>query len=162
MKDTEKEIVQLSLAEKNPTDRPGIVEELLTDLRESLPGIFTDLSGSGRTWLRGKSAQEAARAQQILSEVLDKIGRLKLDEREQEERHRQQAELHSIEMKQKQAQLFLSSLQGATQACRELTEMGVDVDMHAILAGLGIHINQIGESAPPTTEPPRIEVEKGK
>jgi len=161
MSDGEKELIQIGLTEKDSSDRPGIVEELLTDLKDALPGVFTDLSSSGRTWFKGKSAQEAARAQQILSEVLDKIGRLKLDEREQDHRHRQESELHSIEVKQKQAELYLSSLERATKLCCELTDMGVDVDLRAILAGMDIHINSLPELAS-SKAVPRIEAEKSK
>ncbi|QDV67165.1 hypothetical protein Poly24_08570 [Rosistilla carotiformis] len=162
MSDEQKEIIQIGLTEKESADRAGLVEELLTDLKEALPGVFTDLSSSGRTWFKGKSAQEAARAQQILSEVLDKIGRFKLDEREQDHRHRQESELHSIDVKQKQAELYLSSLERATKLCRELTEMGVDVDIRAVLAGMDIHINSLPEIVSSTAAVPRIDAEKSK
>jgi hypothetical protein len=146
----EKQIARLGLSEKDGTNRPGIVEEMLVDLREALPGLFVDLFDSGRTWLRGKSAQEAARAQQILSDVIDRIGRLKLDEREQQHRHVIENQRHDVDIEQKRMELYLSSLERATKVVKELAEMGVDVDITAILRGLPVHIDAITLERPDT------------
>ena len=139
----EKQIARIGLCEKDGTNRPGIVEEMLVDLRAALPGLFVDLSDSGRTWLRGKSAQEVARAQQILSDVIDRIGRLKLDEREQQHRHFIENERHDVDMEQKRMELYLSSLERATKVVKELFELGVEVDITAILRCLPVNIDAI-------------------
>jgi hypothetical protein len=139
----EKQVARVGLSEKDKNNRPGLVEEMLVDLREALPGLFVDLSSSGTTWLRGKSAQETAKAQQILSDVIDRIGRLKLDELEQQHRHAIENERHDIDIEQKRMELYLSSLERATKIVKELAEMGVDVDITAILRGLPVHIDSI-------------------
>ncbi len=138
----QKEVTKIALREKSH-ERPGLVEEMLLDLREALPGLFVDLSTSGRSWLRGKSAQEMAKAQQILSEVIDRIGRLKLDEREQEHRHAIENEQNRVDVQQKRMDLYLTSLERATRIVRELSEAGVDVDVTAILREMPIHISAI-------------------
>ena len=148
MTQEKKEIVSVGLSEKTDQDRPGIVEEMLVDLREALPGLFVDLSQSGRTWLRGKSAQETAKAQQILSDVIDRIGRLKLDEREQCHRHDLENAQQHLDFKQRQMELYLSSLERATKIVKDLSEVGVDVDITAILNGTPVHIDSISQEPP--------------
>lgn len=141
--DNEKPLCQIGLSEKGGSICVGLVEELLIDIREALPGVFTDLSCAGTGWLRGKSEQEAARAQQILSDVIDRIGRLKLDEREQRHRHAIENDRHDVDMEAKRMELYVSSLERVTTAVRALNEMGVDVDITAILRGLPVHIDLV-------------------
>jgi hypothetical protein len=144
----EKSICQVGLSEKDGNNRPGIVEEMLADIREAIPGLFTDLSTAGKGWLRGKSDQEAARAKQILADVIDRIGRLKLDERNQEHRQDIETARHDVDMQAKRVDLYFSSLERAVAVVRTLTEMGVDVDISAILRGLPMHIDLVDLESP--------------
>ena len=45
-------------------------------------------------------------------------------------------------------ELYLSSLERATKLVKELAEMGVDVDITAILRGLPVHIDAITLEGP--------------
>jgi hypothetical protein len=131
------------LSEKDKNNRPTLIEEVLVDLRESLPGLFTDLSSSGRAWFQGKAGQEKAKADQILADVLDKLGRLRLDEREQQHRHAIERERHDVDMQAKRLEQYVSALERAAAAARALSDLGVDVDMAAVLRGLPVRIDLV-------------------
>jgi hypothetical protein len=107
---------------------------MAADLRDALPGLLTDLSKSGRGWLRGKSEQEIARAKEILSHAIERIGRLALDEKDQKHRHRLECANQDFELQAKQTDLYLTSLERAVAICRDLNEMGIDVDLTQILS----------------------------
>lgn len=143
MTENNKEIAAIVLRERDSDGPPGLVKEMLLDLRNALPGLFQDFSTSGRTWLRGKSAQEAARAQQILSDVIDRIGRLNLDEREQRHRHAIESENHDIDVQRQRADMYLTSFERATKIVKDLNGAGIDIDVAAILHGLPFGINSI-------------------
>jgi hypothetical protein len=144
-----KQFAQIGLSEKNNSNRAGIFEGILADLKEALPGIFVDLSNLGRTWLWGKSSQETAKADQILSETIDRIGRLKLAESEQQHRQAIESAQHDVEIEKKRMELYLNSLERAVKIVKDLSEMGVDIDITAILQGLPFHISSVQTGAMP-------------
>ena len=106
----------------------------MAELRSSLPGMLTDLNSSGRNWAKGKSEQEVARAKEIMSSVIDRIGRLALDEQDQTHRHRLELAQQDVELQSKQTDTYLSAMERAVGIVKELAEMGVDIDFVAILS----------------------------
>ena len=151
MTEEQKELVTLALTEKGD-NKPGLVQEMLRDLQEAMPGLFVDLSGSGRAWLRGKSAQETAKAQQILSEVIDRIGRLRLEECEQDHRQVIEQEKHKMELEKQRLELYLTALERAAKIASELADAGIDVDITAILSGIPMNITSIASVPDPQTD----------
>lgn len=129
-----KEHLSLTASSKQSDDDESIVEKMIADLREALPGLLTDISSSGRSWLRGKSEQEVARAREILSHAIDRIGRLALDEQEMRHRHRLETSSHRMEMQSKEADLYLQALERAVSIVKDLNELGVDVDVKQVVA----------------------------
>jgi len=132
----EKPLIQIGLSEKGQNGKPGLIEELLRVVREGLPGSLKDLSISARKWWSGKAAQEAGKADQILAEVFEKIGRLNLDEAEQVHRHAHENARHDAEMQAKRQENYYSNLQQAIAVVKALNEMGVDIDLATVLRGL--------------------------
>lgn len=160
MSDGHKEVVSLALTEEAGNNPPGVVAGMLADLKDELPGLFVDLSKCGRRFLGGKSAQEVAKAQQIQSEAIDRIGRLKMDEREQVHRHAIENDRHEMDTQAKRVELYESKLRAAITTVQELRDMGIDVDITAILNGFTININNIERDA--TVSEPLIAIEHSK
>ncbi|BBO31962.1 hypothetical protein [Lacipirellula parvula] len=131
-----KESIKLTLTERSPTPRPGVIETMLEDLRQAMPGMLSDLGGSGRMWARGKSEQEVARAKEIVSQAIERIGKLSLEEQDQIHRHGIEREKHDAEMERARVACYLESLDRVIAIAQRLTEMGAEVDIQALIAGV--------------------------
>jgi len=135
--ETAQEAIRLSLAERGESP-PGLSESLVGDLREALPGILSDLAKSGSRWTRGKSAQEVAKAQEILSQVVDRIERLAMDNEEQNHRHRIEGERHDAEMQRERVELYLSAIERTVVIVQQLIAMGIDVNIEAMIGAIPV------------------------
>lgn len=124
-----KELVNVSLTPKDGEAKPGVLEAMLHDLKEMLPGLLGGATDAARVWFRGKAKQESAKAAEIFSSTVDRLARLAIDEKEQAHRHRMEAERHDLEMKQLEAELYLDSMKKATDIIKDLNEAGVDVNI---------------------------------
>lgn len=138
-----KELVQLDLSEKDTSSRPGTIEEMVTDIRAMAHGLISDLSASGKNWFRGKSDQELAKAKQILSDVIDRVGRLALDEKDQTHRHRIEDENQRLANRAKDVELYLSALERVAKIIKDFADAGIDVDIRAVLRGLPIDVADV-------------------
>ncbi len=103
-----KELMQLHLSEKDEDGNVHPIADLLKDIGEALPGLFVDLSDAGVSWFKGKSAQEVAKAQQILADAIERIGRMQLDDRDQRHRHILELEKHKIELAKTRQEMYLT------------------------------------------------------
>jgi len=150
---TPRERGELFLREKDAPNSPSVLKAMQADLRQALSGVLSDASCSGRKWLRGKSGQEVARVEEILSNVTDRIGRLLLDEEEQRHRHRIEDAKAKQENNIRQDEHYLSSLKEVVEIVKGMRTLGVDVDINTILSKLaGFAVSQ--ESIELHSEPP--------
>lgn len=149
-----KEVAQLALSEKDSSSPRNLIAEVVADIKATIPGLLVDLSSSGKKWFRGKSNQEVARAEKIVAEAIDRIGRLALDERDQAHRHAIENENQRIEAKAKDVELYLSSLERIARIVREFADAGIDVDIQAVVRGLPLNITDAVDNAGRTTFTP--------
>ena len=139
-----KEHLELTLTERAESADPSIPEKMLADLREALPGLLTELASSGSRGFRGKSEQELARAKVILSEAIERIGRLVLADKDQAHRHRMEREAQRIALLTKENDLYLSALERAVKVVKDLAAQGIDVSIRAVISGLPSQADRSG------------------
>jgi len=126
---------ELISTRENPGSDSSIIDQMLADLRHALRGLLSDLSGSGRTWFRGKSQQEMAKAQEILSNAIDRIGRLRLAEQQQTHQQKLDTQRQRITIVERNADIFLSVWERASDICKKLSATGVRIDARTMVEG---------------------------
>lgn len=136
-------------------DPPNILQDLVKQIRELVPSA----GESGVNWLKGKGAQELAKAEEIRARVLALVGPMELErlrliqERDaanaagnrarSDERNRHKERMHELETQRLAAvadsqKKKAEALQMAVLAIKALGEMGVSVEVGLVAALLPV------------------------
>jgi len=131
-----RQLVELTLREKEGSTAPGLIRRMIDDLRHALPELLSAASSSGQNWMRGKSDQEVAKAREIMSQTIDRIGRLALDAQEQEHRQEMERDQRRIENNAREVDAYLTAIERAIRIKHDLSKAGIEVEITALLTGV--------------------------
>lgn len=135
-----KEMVRVTLAQEQSSDSPSITKELVADLRAALVDVFQDLGSSSRRWVRGKSEQEVAKAKEILSETIDRIGRLQLAVEAQEHNLRIEAAKTEAQLEADALNNRLTAIERAIKIVKDLESIGVKTNVTTVISQAGLTV----------------------
>ena len=132
----------VALREVGAQNPPGLLERIREQLNEHLPAVL----GDGGSWLRGRSAQELAKAEEIRARVVSELGTLEnerlrlLHEREQA-MARQDHDRHTADLAHRERMYELrtqrvKAIGEAVAAFKELKDLGVEIQLDLIASRL--------------------------
>jgi hypothetical protein len=141
---------EITLREAKGPNPPNLLIEILQNLTRELHGLIPDAAQGGRSWLKGKGDQELAKVGEIKARAIAEIGKLTneserlINERDQairelEAKRDKDALEHKRDMyrlETERMKVKAEAMRDAIAAIKELRELGVEVDVSLMLAGI--------------------------